>query len=427
MQRIELATPAALSTTHAGGAVVPSDHLVALVVEPDGLAIHTGHFHSRDVRGEREGVLTVRVCGQETVFPFTGRGVVQPRFRERLLYLGGVPHALDLDVQVLELDRQARERLATAADVAEQLAKTPLGGSHPALAPGLGLVAGLLRFAGSRVDDDEEARLFWVHERPLRADEVLRLELPARTTGKPRLVIDFRVLDLGPVQRFSQLAVRIARPVLELDESARLPVRRPASRGGARRPETRQVGAQSWLGRMERFNFEARSGSAAAAYSAPLRTLGQVLSWHERELFVARAGRAAERHVLPLRLGFSLNTKALDAEALLGLAGRALDVAAVWEPRAGAVRSWLTKQGPSLLGLLSDLAPAAFTLYALDGVVVLDPEGGATLADGPGRLVLRSPDGVRWARRVETELAREGVTLGRFGFDLAIVRVDPPS
>src|SRR5690606_11407273 len=63
VQRIELATPAALSTTHAGGAVVPSDHLVALVVEPDGLAIHTGHFHSRDVRGEREGVLTVRVCG----------------------------------------------------------------------------------------------------------------------------------------------------------------------------------------------------------------------------------------------------------------------------------------------------------------------------------------------------------------------------
>src|SRR5690606_10858367 len=99
-------------------------------------------------------------------------------------------------------------------------------------------------------------------------------ELPARTTGKPRLRIDFRVLDLGPVDRVSQLAVRIGRPVLELDERARIRVRRPTSRTGARRYETRKVAARSWLGRLEQFNFEARSGSAAAAYSAPQRTLG---------------------------------------------------------------------------------------------------------------------------------------------------------
>src|SRR5690606_20911801 len=134
-----------------------------------------------------------------------------------------------------------------------------------------------------------------------------------------------------------------------------------------------------------------------------------------------------ERHVLPLRLGFSLNEKALDAEALLGLARSTPDLAAVWEPGVRPVRSWIAKQGPSLLGLLSARAPPASTLYARDGVVVLDPDGGAALADGPGRLVLRSADGVRWQRRIETELAWEGVALGRFGFDPGIVRVDPSS
>src|SRR5690606_13926856 len=103
---VELAPPRELEVAVAGGEPIDPRHLVAIVLEAEGVAIGTEHFLSKDAGRTREGILRLRVNGQETVLPYAGRGLVRPKFRSKLLYLGAPPPALALDLALVELDER---------------------------------------------------------------------------------------------------------------------------------------------------------------------------------------------------------------------------------------------------------------------------------------------------------------------------------
>ncbi len=420
MSEISLAAPVNIDVNGGGGPLIAENHLVALILEPEGIRIDTSRFHSRDVRKDREGILRVRINRQETLFPYTGSGEVFPKFRDKLLYLGAAPEELALDLNLVELDEKEREALGSAAGLLNLLGGSPLGAFNPAVSAGLALGSSLLRFAQSQIDDDEEAQVFVVHRDRLKDGQKLSLDLRSKGSADSRLRLSLRVLDLGPIDAPARLRIRVGNPVLDL-ESRPIRVRQSNTGPGVRRPVvTRDVDAQDWLLRsdMELFNFEARSLKAAAAYTTNLATIDRVLSWHVHDVLETTGGAGAGRHVLPLTMSFSLNNKDLNAEALLEVARSALDLAAAFEPRAEKAHDLLKKHGPTALSFISELTSKNFSLFGFDGVVVLDAAGGGGIPDGEGRLVLPRTDKGTWSRRIQRELTWRGDKVGSFAFDL---------
>ena len=429
MSDIRLAAPVRLVASDTAGSAIPKNHLVALMLEHEGIQIDTSRFLSRDLRSKkREGILRVRVNGQETVFPYSGEGVVHPKFRDKLIYLGPSPSELAFDVNLIELDEKARQALGTGASLMDLLARSPGGALQPALPAGLALGSALLRFIQGRIEDDEEAQIFWVHDERLRGDQILELELLSDGSDATRLRLVMRAIDLGAVTAPSRVRLRVGHPELEVEDQT-VEVHRPHTGPGARKRSAAQkrLDAHAWLLEedMQLFNFEARSGRTATAYTTSFAKIHRVLSWYQHDLFEAQGGAGpAGRHLVPLTLGFSLNTRDLNARELLDVAQSALDLAALFEPRVAGALDVLRKHGPTALGLISELTARNFSLFAFDGVLVLDPPGGNEPPSGGGRLVLPATGDGTWGRRIRQELTWRGRKVGSFAFDLEAKRAD---
>jgi hypothetical protein len=416
MSDISFAAPVEIDVRGGSGPEIQGNHLIALVLEPDGIRIDPSRFHSRPSGRTREGILRVRINGQETLFPYTGSGEVFPKFRDKLLYLGAAPPDLAFDLNLVDFDDEEREALGSAAGVLEFVGHTALGTLAPAVFAGFALGGSLLRFVQSRLDDEEEAQVFVVHPRPLEFDQTLSLELRSQGTEGARLRLAMRVLDLGPVDAPARLRIRVGNPVLALE-----PPPGVRARGG-----TKQASPQpSWPRTgLHLFNFEARSRTAAAAYTTKFKRIDKVLSWHLRDVFEAAGGVGRDRHVLPLTMGFSLNEKDLHAEALLAVAKSTLALAHAVEPKVERVPDLLKKHGATTLSFLSEFTPRNLLLFGFDGVLVLGDTQSGGVPDGEGRLVLPRVEPGTWARRIERDVTWRGQPVGSFAFDLEAKRAE---
>jgi hypothetical protein len=426
------------------GKPLPKGNLLAIFIKE--IRVDPRAFRSMDFGPNREGVLELTVATEKTVIPFSGSGPINEKYLRKIAYLGRNPGGIGVSVGVVESDEDSRRKLDKASNVAAALsgslpgAKTGWGLMIGPVAPAFGLIAGLLKFLRAGIDDDEEARVFGMVEQGVNHGD--RIVAEFKKDGKEVFYVEMEVEDLGePTAQAGGFSVRIASPEIFL-EDVEIEVRKGSVRKGKpgwmSRPDAglSPVKSGDYFRRMKWFGCEAIAGIASFRYETLRADASEVLTWDKAEIFQAAAPRLkSDRHCLPLTLSFSLHPDRPDLSPLVGIANAGTEmVEAVLEGGSDKkgreffadIAPYLRKSAPSISALLAEISEGRFSLFAMEGFLVLLPKGqkgeGAE-TDGP-RLLLEwsEKDGV-WRGKVRSPLEWRGTKVGSFSFGVEVAEL----
>ena len=422
------------------GGPIPKENLLAVFIKE--LRVDPRTFLSKDLGPNREGVVELIIAGQPTIIPYTGVGPIHEKYLRRVAYLGRNPGALGISVGVTESDEESRRMLDKASGVAEALSGalpgrgTPWGLILGPIAPAFGLIASLLRFLRGGVDDDEEARVFATTERSMAHGDQISVKFNRK--GREVFSVLLEVEDLGsPTNRAGGFSVRIAHPELFL-EDVEIGVRkgsvRSPKKGWMSRPDVglSPVKSGDYLRRMKWFGCQASSGIARFQYETLRSETGEVLTWDKAEIFQAAAPKLkSDRHCLPLTLAFSLYPDRAELSPLVGVTTSGVElVQSLMEggdDKQGKallvdVAPYVRKSAPSVAALLAEISEGRFSLFSMEGLLVLLPKGQKAEIDPESpRLLLEwvEQDEV-WRGTVRCKLEWRGVRVGQFRFGVEV-------
>ncbi|NBY66660.1 MAG: hypothetical protein EBQ51_06295 [Verrucomicrobia bacterium] len=422
------------------GAPIPAKNLLAITIQE--VRVDPRTFISRDLGPNREGVVELTVSGQSSVIPFSGVGPVNQKFLRRIAYLGRNPGGLGISVGVTESDEESRRALDKAAGVAEALSGAiPGSGTVWGLllgpvAPAFGLVAAILKFLRGAVDDDEEARFFGVIQKGISHGDRIIVELKRK--GKEVFAVELEAEDLGePTNQTGGFSVRVSQPEIVI-EDVEIGVRKGSVRGRKEgwmsRPDAglSPVRSGDYLKRMRWFGCEAASGIGRFRYETKVVEGAQVLTWEDAELFLAVAPKLkSDRHTLPLTLSFSLSPGRLELGGLTGVASAGVElVEGLLEGGSDKegkkliadVAPYLRKAVPSVSALLAEISEGRFSLFSMEGFLVLLPKGqkGGGEEEGPRILLEWQEKEEVWRGRIKSKLEWRGVRVGQFTFGIEV-------
>ncbi|MEY2851990.1 MAG: hypothetical protein RL549_689 [Verrucomicrobiota bacterium] len=423
------------------GGPIGHGHLLAIFIKE--IRVDPRSFRSKDFGPNREGVLELTVATEKTVIPFSGSGPIQEKYLRKVAYLGRNPGEIGISVGVVESDEESRRKLDKASNVASALsgslpgAKTGWGLMIGPVAPAFGLIAGLLKFLRAGIDDDEEARVFGMVEQVVSHGD--RIVAEFKRDGKEVFFVELEAEDLGePTAQAGGFSVRISSPQIFL-EDVEIGVRKGSVRQGKKgwmsRPDAglSPVRSGDYLRRMKWFGCEAVAGIARFQYETLLADASEVLTWDKAEIFQAAAPRLkSDRHCLPLTLSFSLHPDRPELSPLTGIANAGTElVEALLEggsDRKGRefladIARYIRKAAPSISGLVAEISEGRFSLFSMEGFLVLMPKGqkaGRAETEGP-RLMLEwdEKSGV-WKGQVRSKLEWRGAVVGSFTFGLEV-------
>jgi len=422
------------------GSVIPQKNLLAIWIKE--IRVDPRTFISRDLGPNREGVVELTLSGQSTVIPFSGAGPVNQKYLRRVAYLGRNPGSVGISVGVTESDEESRRALDKAAGVAEALSGAiPGSGTVWGLllgpvAPAFGLVAAILRFVRGGVDDDEEARFFGAIKKGLSHGDRIVVELKRK--GKEVFAVELEAEDLGePTNQAGGYSVRISQPEITL-EDVEIGVWKGSVRGKKAgwmsRPDAglSPVRSGQFLGRMKWFGCEASSGIGRFRYETIIPSAREVLTWDEAELFLAVAPKLkSDRHTLPLTLSFSMSPGRLELGGLTGVASAGVELVEGLleggDDKEGKkliadVAPYLRKAAPSVSALLAEISEGRFSLFSMEGFLVLLPKGqkGGGEEEGPRILLEWQEKEEVWRSRIKSKLEWRGVKVGQFSFGIEV-------
>jgi len=440
LDRILFRAGARVRVVSSAGPAIPGKNLLALFLKE--VRVDPRTFLSRDLGPNREGVVELTLSGQSTVLPFSGVGPVNHKYLRRVAYLGRNPGGVGITVGVTESDEDSRRALDKAAGVAEALSGaipgpgTVWGLFLGPIAPAFGLVAAILKFLRGGVDDDEEARFFGVLEQGLSHGDRVIVEFKRK--GKEVFAVELEAEDLGePTNQAGGFSVRISQPELVL-EDVEIGVRKGSVRkkkeGWMTRPDAglSPVRSGDYLRRMKWLGCEAASGVGRFRYETIVPLAGEVLSWEKAELFQAVAPKLkSDRHALPLTLSFSLHSDRPELGGLTGVAAAGVELVEGLleggDDKEGRklmadVAPYLRKAVPSVSALLAEISEARFSLFSMEGVLVLLPKGVAARAETEGPKMLLEWDDLLgvWKGGVKANLEWRGVGVGSFRFGIEV-------
>ena len=426
------------------GKPLPKGNLLAIFIKE--VRVDPRAFRSKDLGPNREGVLELTVATEKTVIPFSGSGPISEKYLRKIAYLGRNPGGIGVSVGVVESDEDSRQKLDKASNVAAALsgslpgAKTGWGLMIGPVAPAFGLIASLLKFLRAGVDDDEEARVFGMVEKGVNHGD--RIVAEFKREGKELFFVELEAEDLGePTAQAGGFSVRISSPEIFLDD-VEIGVRKGSARQGRKgwmsRPDAglSPVKSGDYFRRMKWFGCEAIAGIASFRYETLRADASEVLTWDKAELFQAAAPRLkSDRHCLPLTLSFSLHPDRPDLSPLTGIANAGTELVeallADSSDKKGReffadIAPYLRKSAPSISALVAEISEGRFSLFAMEGFLVLLPKGqkGETTGTGGPRLLLEwdEKDAV-WRGRVKSPLTWRGVKVGHFTFGIEVAEI----
>jgi len=442
-ERILLNAGARMDVVAGSGQSVPRENLLAVFIKE--LRVDPRTFLSKDLGPNREGVVELTIAGQPTILPFSGVGPIQEKYLRRVAYLGRNPGPLGISVGVTESDEESRRLLDKASGVAEALSGalpgrgTPWGLIVGPIAPAFGLIASLLRFLRGGVDDDEEARVFATTDQFMAHGDQISVKFNRK--GKEVFFILLEVEDMGaPTNQAGGFSVRIAQPELFL-EDVEIGVRkgsvRTPKKGWMSRPDAglSPVKSGEYLKRMKWFGCQASSGIARFQYETLRSETGEVLTWDKAEIFQAAAPKLkSDRHCLPLTLSFSLYPDRAELNPLVGAANSGVDLVQslfdAGDDKEGKslladVAPFVRKSAPSVAALLAEISEGRFSLYSMEGMLVLMPKGqkGAVEPESPRLLLEWVEKDEVWRGTVRCKLEWRGVQVGQFRFGIEVAEV----
>ncbi len=442
-ERILFNAGAKVEVVDGKGAPIPRENLLAVFIKE--LRVDPRTFLSKDLGPNREGVVELTIAGQPTIIPYSGVGLVHEKYLRRVAYLGRNPGALGISVGVTESDEESRRLLDKASGVAEALSGalpgrgTPLGLILGPVAPAFGLIASLLRFLRGGVDDDEEARVFATTESSMAQGAQISVKFNRK--GKEVFSVLLEVEDLGmPTNQAGGFSVRVARPELFLEE-VEIGVRkgsvRTPKKGWMSRPDTglSPVKSGEYLRRMKWFGCQASSGIARFQYETLRSETGEVLTWDKAEIFQAAAPKLkSDRHCLPLTLAFSLYPDRAELSPLVGVTTSGVELVQSLleggndkEGKAflADVAPYVRKSAPSVAALLAEISEGRFSLFSMEGMLVLLPKGqkGSMDPESPRLLLEWAEKEEVWRGTVTCPLQWRGVRVGQFRFGIEVAEI----
>lgn len=426
------------------GKLLSKGNLLAIFIKE--VRVDPRAFRSTDFGPNREGALELTVATEKTVIPFSGSGPINEKYLRKIAYLGRNPGGIGVSVGVVESDEESRRKLDKASNVAAALsgslpgAKTGWGLMIGPVAPAFGLIAGLLKFLRAGIDDDEEARVFGMVEEGVNQED--RIVAEFKRDGKEVFFVELEVEDLGePTAQAGGFSVRISRPEIFL-EDVEIGVRKGSVRHGKKgwmsRPDAglSPVKSGDYFRRMKWFGCEAVAGIARFQYETLRADASEVLTWDKAEIFQAAAPRLkSDRHCLPLTLSFSLHPDRPELSPLTGIAQAGTElVEAMLEGGSDKkgreffadIAPYIRKAAPSISALVAEISEGRFSLFSMEGFLILMPKGrkvDAADSDGP-RLILEWDEkkGV-WRGQARSKLEWRGTVVGSFTFGLEVAEL----
>jgi hypothetical protein len=137
-----------------------------------------------------------------------------------------------------------------------------------------------------------------------------------------------------------------------------------------------------------------------------------VLTWDQAELFLAAAPKLkSDRHTLPLTLSFSMSPGRLELGGLTGVASAGVELVEGLleggEDKEGKkliadVGPYLRKAVPSVSALLAEISEGSFSLFSMEGFLLLLPKEEV------------------WRGRIKSKLEWRGVKVGEFSFGIEV-------
>lgn len=440
LDRILFRAGATLRVVKGKSGPIPQKNLLAITIKE--IRVDPRTFISRDLGPNREGVIELTLSGQSTVIPFSGAGPVNQKYLRRVAYLGRNPGGVGISVGLTESDEESRRALDKAAGVAAALSGaipgpgTVWGLLLGPISPAFALVGAILKFLRGGVDDDEEARFFGAVEKGLSHGDRIVLELKRK--GKEVFAVELEAEDLGePTNQTGGFSVRISRPELLLQD-VEIEVRKGSVRKKREdwmsRPDAglSPVRSGEYLKRMKWFGCEAASGIGRFRYETKLAESAQVLTWDQAELFLAAAPKLkSDRHTLPLTLSFSMSPGRLELGGLTGVASAGVELVEGLleggEDKEGKkliadVAPYLRKAVPSVSALLAEISEGSFSLFSMEGFLLLLPKGekGGGEGEGPRILLEWQEKEEVWRGRIKSKLEWRGVKVGEFSFGIEV-------
>lgn len=423
MNRIDLHGKLACTVVSAGtGAAIPGKNLVGISVGE--IVVDTGRFRSRDLTPRREGVLALTVGGQESIFPFTGKGRVAVDPGPQIAFLGGHPGPLGVSVRLVEFDAKARKallqggRLAAVASQASGVFGVPFAGT------GFGVAGAFMKLLAKLVQDDDEIIAFDLVDQPL--TDGMGISLDFGTGDGRKLSVRLEVHDFGKRETFTMLGVRVVAPWLEFG-SQRISVAEGTPERGRR--QHRSYPVAEWLQKkkgLSSFSFTAASGRHKAGVVSRFKGMTEVFGWERYELFRVAAASARDRHLAPLAMAFSLNTDSEMIEPVLDLVRAGAEFGAELNPELEPLVKVVRKTGRGVADLVAELADSELPLFRFEGALLLLPKGvDREPGTQGGRLQLAWKSEGLWAADVVCDIRKwQKKPLGRFGFSLEVGLVD---
>jgi len=256
--------------------------------------------------------------------------------------------------------------------------------------------------------------------------------------GKEVFAVELEAEDLGePTNQAGGYSVRISQPEIVL-EDVEIGVRKGSVRGKKAgwmsRPDAglSPVRSGQFLGRMKWFGCEASSGIGRFRYETIISSAGEVLTWDEAELFLAAAPKLkSDRHTLPLTLSFSMYSERLELRGLTGVASAGVELVEGLleggEDKEGKkliadMAPYLRKAAPSVSALLAEISEGRFSLFSMEGFLILLPKGqkGGGEEEGPRILLEWQEKEEVWRGRIKSKLEWRGVKVGQFSFGIEV-------
>jgi hypothetical protein len=371
--------------THVDARPIPTNNLVGVFLKS--LQVHTDSFRSDQYENKREGAVSFSCCGQMTVHTFNdsrnelGRDFVALK-GSSLLFLGLHPRRLSLGIQVMESDEEVRKALDKTSKVFQAISGSSAAKLHSAIAPGAGLIAGLLTTIKSTIVDDQEYQFFAVYDDAITHGMTLAV-VGQNLAGNRVVEASLEVVDLGESRAGNPVSVRVATPTITFHERKIAGRERRgtdwASRRGAGLWPLSKTPRQ-WIDHLGAhwFSCESANGKSRFSYTARLGEAVETVHWHKAELFIAPTGSNSarvDRHLISFSLAFTLVPRELKPDVLLGLAGQALDVATALGASTDLLKDYLTKADSTLGPVLSHLTGKTIDLFSFEGLLFLLPEG----------------------------------------------------
>lgn len=405
-----------------GEHAVPEGNLMSIV--PDSIRIYAKNFLSKDgiLGRRREGFVSIDIAGQSTIVPFEGDPdreylEVDKKYLQKVIYLGICHMPIPIKIQLIESDEEARKKLDDIINITEFIGGINFPGMPPIIGAGAGLLSSIMRYAKTRIDDDDESVYFGLC-RDLLHEQTISYTM--HNSKAPVMKVSMKVEDFGKIDDSTTgLRISIAKPKIELTEET---IRAYNKR---RKALDYLIDAR----KLTRFNFQAKSGSLNQAFSTSFNTLGEIMSWDEFELFRFKVKSSRERSILPISYSFSLNNRELNAEELLGVVNNMVSMVNAMGGDASKAEDLLKKNGPTVVGLISELAKDALSLDNFDGIAVLLPPGGE-YDDKSGHLFITPVEDGAWKRSITSKIIatvgtrKERMEIGSLSYDLLINKIE---